>query len=53
MPDLEEKDLIEVVNGGEQENASVSDALKVKLTGMLKVADDLAVAVAKILDREP
>jgi hypothetical protein len=31
----------------------VSDALRVRLSDMLKQAEELAVAVAEIMDREP
>jgi hypothetical protein len=45
--------IIETVDPGQQERARVSDALKLNLSGMLKQAEDLAVLVAEILDKEP
>jgi hypothetical protein len=45
--------VIETVDPGQQDKARVSDALKGKLTDMLKQAEGLAVVVAEIMDREP
>ncbi|XSC44474.1 hypothetical protein ACF1BQ_044340 [Bradyrhizobium sp. RDT10] len=45
--------IIETVDPGQQEKARVSDALKVRLSDMLKQAEELAVVVTEILDREP
>jgi Schlafen, AlbA_2 len=45
--------VIETVDPGQQDRARVSDALKLKLSDMLKQAEELAVVVAEILDREP
>jgi hypothetical protein len=45
--------VIETVDPGQKEEARVSEALKLKLTGMLNRAEELAVAVTVILEREP
>lgn len=45
--------VIETVDPGQQEKARVTDPLKLKLSAMLKRAEELAVVVAEILEREP
>jgi hypothetical protein len=45
--------IVETVDPGQQEKARVSDVLRVRLSDMLKQAEELAVAVAEIMDREP
>jgi Putative DNA-binding domain len=45
--------VIETVDPGQQENARVSEALKARLSDMLKQAEELAVVVTEILDGEP
>lgn len=44
---------VETVDPGQQDRARLSDTLKVRLSDMLKKAEELAVVVAEILEREP